>query len=118
MKELDADLHGTVGLCDVAQHAGDTAHHIVDGIINLITNLLRTSAKQIHKSAGGSGSGERGAAQRRQQVQTAVNLLLQPPAHSGKNWSGAADAAPLRLKLRIFLPGVFFVLSAHSGVEW
>jgi hypothetical protein len=32
-----------------------------------------------------------------------------------KNWSGAAHAAPLRLKLYIFLPGVFFVLSAQSG---
>ena len=31
-----------------------------------------------------------------------------------KNWSGAAFAAPLRVKLNIFLPGVFFVLSVQS----
>ncbi|MDY3985107.1 hypothetical protein, partial [Dysosmobacter sp.] len=35
--------------------------------------------------------------------------------HPVKNWSGAAHAAPLRLKLNIFLPGAFFVLSVQSG---
>lgn len=32
-----------------------------------------------------------------------------------KSWSGAADAAPLLLKLHIFLPGVSFALPVHSG---
>lgn len=32
-----------------------------------------------------------------------------------KNWSGAADAVPLRLKLNIFLPRLLFVLSVQSG---
>ncbi|MDY3985366.1 hypothetical protein, partial [Dysosmobacter sp.] len=42
-------------------------------------------------------------------------LFLQQSAHPVKNWSGAAHAAPLRLKLNIFLPGAFFVLSVQSG---
>ena len=40
-------------------------------------------------------------------------LLLQPSAYPVKNWSGAAYAVPLRLKLHIFLPqGLFCTVRA------
>ena len=37
------------------------------------------------------------------------------PVHPVKDWSGTADAAPLRLKLNISYLGGLFVLSAQSG---